>query len=72
MAEDKPDLAAVMKAVADGPKRDNSAYHQAMAEARRSFEEAEAAMGGAVTLKMKSKRKRNGDFVVKWVFKPAR
>jgi hypothetical protein len=43
-----------------------------MAEARRSFEEAEAAMGGAVTIKMKSKRKRNGDFVVKWIFKPAK
>ncbi|WP_281033456.1 hypothetical protein [Neorhizobium lilium] len=40
-----------------------------MAEARRSFEEAEAALGGPVTLKMKAKRKRNGDYVVKWTFK---
>jgi hypothetical protein len=40
-----------------------------MAQARRSFDEAEAAMGGPVRLKIKTKRKGNGDYVVKWVFK---
>ncbi len=72
MRQEKPDLTEVMKAVADGPKRDNSAYHEAMAQARRSFEEAESAMGGPVRLKIKTKRKGNGDYVVKWVFKPDR
>jgi hypothetical protein len=71
MPHDKSDMAALVKAVADGPKRDNSAYHEAMAEARKQFDEAEAALGGPVRLKIKTKRKRNGDYVVKWVFKPA-
>ena len=72
MADDKTDMTAIFKAVADDPKRDNSAYHQAMAEARRSFEDAEAALGVPVTVKMKAKQKRNGDYVVKWTFKPAK
>ncbi len=69
MAEDKPDMDAVMKAVAESPKRDNSAYHKAIAEARQAFEDAEAALGGPVKLRTKTKLKRNGDYVVKWTFK---
>ncbi|CDZ57397.1 hypothetical protein [Neorhizobium galegae] len=69
MAEDKPDMSAVMKAVAESPKRDNSAYHKAIAEARQAFEEAEAALGGPVSVRTKTKMKRNGDYVVKWTFR---
>ena len=69
MAEDKAELTALLKEVADTPKRDNSAYHAAMAEARQAFEKAEAALGGPVRLKTKTKLKRNGDYVVKWTFK---
>ncbi|QRM42433.1 hypothetical protein [Rhizobium sp. BG4] len=69
MAEDKPELTALLKEVAETPKRDNSAYHAAMAEARQAFEKAEAVLGGPVRLKTKTKLKRNGDYVVKWTFK---
>ncbi|WP_160009056.1 hypothetical protein [Rhizobium sp. 18055] len=64
-----PDTIALLKAVADSPKRDNSAYHRAMAEARQAFEDAEIALGGPVRLKTRIKQKRNGDYVVKWTFK---
>lgn len=68
----EPDTIALLKAIADSPKRDNSAYHQAMADARQAFEAAERALGGSVRLKTKTKNKRNGDYVVKWTFKPAK
>ncbi len=69
MSEEKPDMAMLLKALADTPKRDNSAYHQAIAEARRAFEAAEARLGGPVKVKIKSKTKSNGDYVVKWTFR---
>jgi hypothetical protein len=69
MSNDTPDMIAILKAMADSPKRDNSAYHQAMAEARQAFESAEAALGGPVRVKTKTKTKRNGEFSVKWTFK---
>lgn len=69
MAEDKPDMEAVIKAVAESPRRDNSAYHKAIAEARQAFEDAEATLGGPVEVRTKTKTKRNGDYVVKWTFK---
>ncbi|MGK6311970.1 hypothetical protein [Neorhizobium sp. DT-125] len=72
MAEDKPDMTALLKAVADSPKRDNSAYHKAIAEARQAFENAEAALGGPVEVRTKTKMKRNGKYVVKWVFERAK
>jgi hypothetical protein len=68
MISDKRDLDALIKAVADTPRRDNSSYHQAMAEAREMFDQAEAALGGPVTVRTKSKLKPNGKYVVKWVF----
>ncbi|WP_257788699.1 hypothetical protein [Rhizobium etli] len=40
MDEDKPELTALFKAVAESPKRDNTAYHKALAEARQAFEAA--------------------------------
>jgi hypothetical protein len=64
----KPDMNAIAKALADTPRRDNTVYHQAMAEARLAFEEAERALGGPVRVKTKAKPKRNGKYVVKWVF----
>ncbi|CAN7446039.1 hypothetical protein [Neorhizobium sp. LjRoot104] len=69
MAEDKPDMSAILKAVAESPKRDNSVYHKAIAEARQAFEDAETALGGPVEVRTKSKMKRNGDYVVKWTFR---
>jgi hypothetical protein len=66
------DIVALLRAMTDSPKRDNSTYHQAMAEARKAFSEAEAAIGGPVRVKTRSKRKRNGNYVVTWTFKPER
>jgi hypothetical protein len=71
MAQTKPNMSALVKAVADSPRRDNTAYHQAMAEAREMFGRAEAAFGGPVRVKAKAKLKRNGKYVVKWVFERA-
>lgn len=68
MTKADAELAALIKAVADTPRRDNSVYHQAMAEAREMFAQAEATLGGRVTVKAKSKLKPNGKYVVKWVF----
>ena len=69
MAEDKPDMSALLKEVAESPKRDNSVYHKAIAEARQAFEDAESALGGPVKVRTKTKMKRNGDYVVKWTFR---
>jgi hypothetical protein len=70
--EKAPDTLALLKAIADSPRRDNSSYHDAMAQARQAFEAAEEAIGGPVRVKTKFKTKRNGDYVVKWIFKPAK
>jgi hypothetical protein len=72
MAEDEEDMKAILKALADGPRRDNSIYHKAIAEARRAFEQAEQALDGPVRLKTKTKRKKNGEYVVKWTFTRAK
>jgi len=72
MGDNERDWAALVQAVAGSPKRDNSAYHKAMAEARQAFEAAEAALAGPVQVKTKTKRKRSGEYVVKWTFKPAK
>lgn len=71
MMAGKRDINALIKAVADTPRRDNSAYHQALAEAREMFDQAEAALGGPVKMKTKTKLKPNGKYVVKWVFERA-
>lgn len=68
MPSEKAEMAALVKALADGPRRDNSVYHKAMAEARQAFEQAEAALGGPVVVKTKTKLKANGKYVVKWMF----
>ncbi|MCV9965953.1 hypothetical protein OIU34_29210 [Pararhizobium sp. BT-229] len=69
MAEDKLDTIALLKALAESPKRDNRAYHHAIAEARQAFEDAEIALGGPVEVRTKTKMKRNGEYTVKWTFK---
>ncbi|MCD2183270.1 hypothetical protein [Rhizobium sp. GN54] len=69
---DTPEMRALVKAVAESPRRDNSAYHQAIAEARQAFEAAEAALGGPVRLKTKTRMKGDGEYVVKWTFKRAK
>ncbi|MFD1328793.1 hypothetical protein [Mycoplana ramosa] len=69
MGQDTLDIVALLDAMAKSPRRDNSAYHAAVAEARRAFENAETALGGPVKVKMKTKIKRNGSYVVKWTFK---
>ena len=71
MSNDESQMMALLKAVADSPRRDNSAYHQAMTEARLAFENAEIALGGPVQVKIKTKLKRNGKYTVKWVFERA-
>ena len=71
MAAVKPDMAAVMKAVAESPKRDNSAYHKAMADAREAFQNAEAELGGVVSGTPQAQRKRTGHYVGKGVFERA-
>ena len=69
MTQNKLDTIALLKEIADSPKRDNSAYHRLMAEARRAFEDAEIALGGPVRVRTKTKMKRSGEFTVKWTFK---
>lgn len=71
MNKDKPNIGDLFKAMAEGPKRDNSAYHKAIAEARQAFESAEATLGGPVKVKTKTKVKGNGTYTVKWTFKRA-
>jgi hypothetical protein len=69
MTDDKRDMIALLKALAESPKRDNSAYHRVMAEARQAYEDAEIALGGPVRVRIKTKMKRSGEYVVKWTFK---
>lgn len=69
MTEDKLDTIALLKAIAESPKRDNSAYHRAIAEARQAFEDAEIALGGPVRVRTKTKMKRNREYTIKWTFK---
>jgi hypothetical protein len=71
MNEDKPEIAALLKAMAESPRRDNSTYHKAMAEARQAFEDAETALGGPLQVKTKTKLTRKGRYVVKWTFSRA-
>lgn len=71
MAVNRLDTIALIKAIADSPKRDNSVYHRAMAEARQAFEAAEVALGGPVRVRTRTKMKRSGEYTVKWTFKRA-
>ena len=69
---DTKELAALLKALGESPKRDNAAYLAAMAEARQIYANAEAALGGPVKLKIKSKTKtKKNRYQVKWTFSRA-
>lgn len=70
--EEKKAATALMMAAIDSPRRDNTEYHHAMAEVRRAFVEAEAALGPGIAVRTKRRRKRNGNYVVKLVFKKKR
>ncbi len=72
MAEDRQDISALVKALADSPRRDNSTYHSAMAKARDAFARAEGELGGPVDVRTRTKVKRNGDYVVKFTFSRVR
>lgn len=63
------DMDQLAEALAQLPKRDNSLYHEAIAEARRAFAEAQAHFGGPVSMKVRQKVKKNGTFVVRFSFK---
>jgi hypothetical protein len=70
VADKDPEMTALLKAIAESPKRDNSAYHAAITQARHAFEQAESIPGdGPLNVTTKTKFKRNGDYVVKWTFK---
>ena len=71
MTDAKSEINALIKAVADMPKRDNTDYHRAINEARQAFEDAETVLGCPVRVKMKTRIRRNGEYVLKWVFRPA-
>lgn len=60
---------ALMKLVAETPKRDNTEYHHAIAQFRRAFAEADAALGPEVEVRTKGKWKHNGNYVLKMTFR---
>ena len=62
-------VTALVKSALEAPKRDNTAYHRAIAEVRRAFAEIDAALGPEVLVTTKRKWKRNGDYVVKTTFR---
>ncbi|WP_337270057.1 hypothetical protein [Oryzifoliimicrobium ureilyticus] len=68
MPKDDEQEAALFRSLVESPKRDNGSYHLAMSKARELFEQAEAALGGPVEFKIKTKLKPNGKMVVKWTF----
>jgi hypothetical protein len=61
----------IIRTVIEGPKQDNSSYLRAISDARKAFEDAEAYLGGPVSVKSKVKAKQNGKYVVKWTFERA-
>jgi hypothetical protein len=67
--EDSKATTALMMAAIDAPKRDNTDYLRALAEVRRAFADAEATLGPGLLVRTKRKKKRNGDHVVKLIFK---
>jgi len=62
---------ALINDIVNEPKRDNSAYLAAIAEARDAIAKAEAHFGVPVKVTTKTKAKANGKFVVKLIFEKA-
>ncbi|MGQ3276157.1 MAG: hypothetical protein ACT6WE_06280, partial [Shinella sp.] len=67
--DDEEGIMALMKLAVEAPKRDNTEYHHAIAEFRRAFAEADAALGPEVQVRTKGKWKQNGNYVLKMTFK---
>lgn len=63
------DMERLAEALAQLPKRDNRLYHDAIAQARRAFADAQAHFEGPVTMKVKQKVKKNGTFVIRFSFR---
>ena len=68
MRKSRSDMDAIIREIANEPKRDNSAYLMAVAQARDAVARAEAHFGAPVKVKTKTKAKANGKFVVKMTF----
>ena len=68
MRKSRSEMDAIIQEIANEPKRDNSAYLMAIAQARDAVARAEAHFGAPVKVKTKTKAKANGKFVVKMTF----
>ena len=64
------DMDRLAEELVNQPKRDNSLYHEAIAEARRAFAEAQSLLEGPVSNKVKRKVKKNGTVVIRFAFRP--
>lgn len=61
------DYAQVLR---DMPRRDNTAYHKAMKEAREAFAAAEVALGGPVKISSEVSLNDRGDYIMTMTFTP--
>ncbi|WP_421591957.1 hypothetical protein [Shinella sp. M27] len=71
MRKSRSEMDALINDIVNEPKRDNSAYLAAIAEARDAIAKAEAHFGAPVKVTTKTKAKANGKFVVKLIFEKA-
>ncbi len=71
MRKSRSEMDALINDIVNEPKRDNSAYLAAIAEARDAIAKAEAHFGVPVKVTTKTKAKANGKFVVKLIFEKA-
>jgi len=65
------DSEAILKALADMPRRDNAAYHRAVNEARWAYQEAERRWPG-IPIEVSSEMEEEGDraWILKLTFTP--
>jgi len=71
LRKSRSEMDALISAIVNEPKRDNSAYLAAVAQARDAIAKAEAHFGVPVKVTTKTKAKANGKFVVKLIFERA-
>jgi hypothetical protein len=62
---------AIVREIANEPRRDNRSYLMAVAKARDAVAQAEAHFGAPVKVTTKTKAKASGKFVVKLTFEIA-
>lgn len=72
MADDRGGLDGLMDEMISAPRRDNSAYHSAIAELRRLVRAAETEIGGPIRMTVSSKRKKSGKHVIKFTVEAER